>query len=162
MNSKKNIFLFFILMGMLACHSEKQTDSQIISVERGRYLAVISGCNDCHTPGWALKPLQIPESDWLRGSDIGFQGPWGTTYPTNLRLYFSTISEESWAQFSRNVITRPPMPWWILHQFSEADARSLYRFLRKLGPVGKPVPDFVPEGQKVSTPVIEFYPKNSK
>ena len=42
-------------------------------VERGAYLVVIAGCNDCHTPGFFFgKP--DPEK-YLGGSDVGFEIP---------------------------------------------------------------------------------------
>lgn len=58
------------------------------SIERGRYLAKIGGCNDCHTPGYGLSGGQVPEAQWLVGDQLGWNGPWGTTYPSNLRLFF--------------------------------------------------------------------------
>ncbi|SRR6266498_686276 len=33
--------------------------------ERGRYVVAISGCNDCHTPGFLLNGGKTPEKDWL-------------------------------------------------------------------------------------------------
>src|SRR4051794_1557083 len=51
----------------------------------GRYLIKIAGCNDCHSPGGMENKLG-PESDWLTGSPLGFNGPWGTSYAPNLRL----------------------------------------------------------------------------
>ena len=54
-------------------------------IERGRYLVKISGCNDCHTAGYAMTGGNIPESQWLMGDKLGWRGPWGTTYPANLR-----------------------------------------------------------------------------
>ena len=55
-------------------------------VERGRYLAIIGGCNDCHTDGYLQAEGDVPEDRWLLGSPVGWRGPWGTTYPPNLRL----------------------------------------------------------------------------
>lgn len=57
------------------------------SLQRGRYLVQIAGCNDCHTAGYAMAPEKVPESAWLTGDQLGWSGPWGTTYPSNLRLY---------------------------------------------------------------------------
>ncbi|MDQ1241342.1 MAG: hypothetical protein QG550_593, partial [Pseudomonadota bacterium] len=35
-------------------------------VARGRYLVVVSGCNDCHTPGYMQNGgPKLPEKDWL-------------------------------------------------------------------------------------------------
>ena len=47
-----------------------------------------SGCNDCHTAGYMQKDGQVPETEWLTGDSMGWQGPWGTTYAANLRLLF--------------------------------------------------------------------------
>ena len=55
-------------------------------VERGRYLAIIGGCNDCHTDGYLQTEGDVPEEQWLLGSPLGWRGPWGTTFPPNLRL----------------------------------------------------------------------------
>lgn len=65
-------------------------------IERGKYLARIGGCNDCHTPGFAESAGNTPTRQWLTGSPVGFQGPWGTTYPANLRLYVQGMSESQW------------------------------------------------------------------
>ena len=55
-------------------------------IEHGSYLVTVGGCNDCHTAGYAESAGEVPESDWLQGDSLGWQGPWGTTYATNLRL----------------------------------------------------------------------------
>lgn len=47
-------------------------------IEKGRRLVRIAGCNDCHTPGYSQMEGNLPEKDWLLGSDVGFKGPWGT------------------------------------------------------------------------------------
>ena len=60
--------------------------ADVQTVERGRYLIATSGCNDCHTPGYSESGGTLPAHHWLVGAPLGFQGPWGTTYPTNLRL----------------------------------------------------------------------------
>lgn len=49
--------------------------------ERGRYLLKKSGCNDCHTPGYAQSGGAVPEKDWLTGDSLGWRGPRGTTHP---------------------------------------------------------------------------------
>ena len=49
------------------------------SLKRGRYIAQIAGCNDCHTPGYALSGGKVPEKAWLTGDSFGWRGPWGTT-----------------------------------------------------------------------------------
>jgi hypothetical protein len=78
-------------------------------VERGRYLATIAGCNDCHTPfklgpngpepdmtrllsghpqGLVMPPPPaLPPGPWVwvgSGTNTAFAGPWGISYAFNL------------------------------------------------------------------------------
>ena len=125
-------------------------------VERGRYLAKIAGCNDCHTAGYAMSGGKVPESQWLLGDKLGWRGPWGTTYPANLRLYMSSMSEAQWVKAAKAMQTRPPMPWFALHDMTEQDLRAIYKYVRQLGPVGEPAPVFVPPGKEPQTPYVQF------
>jgi mono/diheme cytochrome c family protein len=130
------------------------------SIARGRYLVSITGCNDCHTPGYAQKGGQAPVAAWLTGGSVGYQGPWGTTYPANLRLTVQSMSEAQWLVFAR-AERRPPMPWFSLKEMSDADLTDIYRFIRSLGPAGEPAPAAVPPGGKVSTAFIVLMPQNT-
>ncbi len=123
---------------------------------RGRYLVVVGGCNECHTPGYVEAGGKLPEQQWLTGSDVGWQGGWGTTYPANLRLFMSAMSEDAWVQYARHAVTRPPMGWFVLNALTESDARELYRFVSALGPSGAAAPPYVPPGSAVGTAVIRF------
>jgi mono/diheme cytochrome c family protein len=132
------------------------SDADRALVARGRYLVQTAGCNDCHTPGYGAAEGQVPESLWLTGDALGWSGPWGTTYPTNLRLYVSGHSEASWLRTARSFKPRPPMPWFNVHAMTERDLRALYRYVRHLGPAGAPVPAYVPPGQAPAGPVVQF------
>jgi len=125
-------------------------------VERGRYLARIAGCNDCHTAGYAERAGDVPEKDWLTGDSLGWRGPWGTTYPIDLRLYMNGMTEQQWLATARAARSRPPMPWFALRDMSDEDLRALYHFVRALGPGGKPAPAFVPPGEEPRTPCVSF------
>lgn len=125
-------------------------------IQRGRYIAQIAGCNDCHTAGYAMSGGKVPEAQWLTGDKLGWRGPWGTTYPTNLRLYMAGMSEAQWVKRAKTMQTRPPMPWFALHDMSERDLRAIYRFTRSLGPAGEPAPVFVPPGQTPQGPYVQF------
>ena len=63
------------------------------SVAHGRYLVEIADCNGCHTPGFGESGGKIPEADRLVGSPLGFKGPWGTSYPANLRTKAQALDE---------------------------------------------------------------------
>jgi mono/diheme cytochrome c family protein len=122
-------------------------------IERGRYLVRISGCNDCHTEGYMAAEGKMDESRWLTGSQLGWQGPWGTTYAANLRLTMQNLTLAQWLQAAR-APRRPPMPWFALRDMKDEDLASIYHFVRSLGPAGGAAPDFVPPGGAVRTPVV--------
>lgn len=126
------------------------------SIERGRYLMRITGCNDCHTPGYAASGGKVPEQQWLTGDALGWRGPWGTTYASNLRLFMQNLNEQQWVNLARTVEYRPPMPWFSLRAMSNQDLRALYRYVRHLGPAGQPAPAYVPPGEVPKGPHVTF------
>jgi len=129
-------------------------------VARGRYLVTIGGCNDCHTPGYPEKNGEVPEDQWLIGSNVGFSGPWGTSYAANLRLLAQRLSVEEWIPYLR-APRLPPMPWFNVAKLSDEDLRAMHRFIHSLGPAGTAAPTLVAPGEQVTTPYIEFVPKTN-
>lgn len=127
-------------------------------IERGRYLIATSGCNDCHTVGYPEGGGNIPESEWLKGVPVGFQGPWGTSYPANLRRTTANMDEAQFIARSRSQLL-PPMPWFSLRDMKDEDVAAIYRFIRSLGPAGEDMPVYVPPGQKVNTAYFYFVPQ---
>jgi mono/diheme cytochrome c family protein len=131
-------------------------------VAQGRYLVMMSGCNDCHTRGYLQLEGKVPEPDWLTGTSVGWYGPWGTTYPINLRLFMQYLSEDAWIKFSRSTKSRPAMPWWVLHEMKEQDLRAIFLFIKNLGPNGVNAPVDLPPNQKPNPPYFEFVPEVAK
>jgi len=125
-------------------------------LERGRYVARVAGCNDCHTAGYMQSGGQVPETRWLTGDSLGWQGPWGTTYAINLRRYMAELSEAQWLERARHLNARPPMPWFALRDMNDGDLRAIYRLVRSLGPLGEPAPAFLPPGSTAAGPVVSF------
>jgi len=125
-------------------------------IKRGRYLTVIGSCNDCHTHGYAERAGEVPEADWLTGDALGWQGPWGTTYPPNLRRLMAALEEDEWLTYAKTVQLRPPMPWYQLRAMTDDDLRAIYHFVRALGPAGAPAPAYLPPGATVAGPVVIF------
>ncbi len=103
-------------------------------VEAGRYLIVVGGCNDCHTPGWDVAADKTPESQWLTGTPVGWQGPWGTTYPSNLRLLAAKMTEDDFVTMLKTRKDRPPMPWSNVNRMNQADVRAIYAYLSTWAP----------------------------
>ena len=130
------------------------SDTDLIA--RGEYMVRMGGCNDCHTPGWNDSAGQLPTAQWLTGSPLGNLGPWGTTYPANLRLKIASMDEQTWLAYSGNLHTRPLMPDFALRAMHEDDRRAIYRFIHSLGPAGQPAPAYLPPGQKPTPPYLEL------
>ncbi len=142
--------------GAQAAGAKAATPAQRALIERGRYLVRTSGCNDCHTPGYTESAGKVDEKLWLTGDALGWNGPWGTTYPTNLRLWMRGRSEANWLATARSFQPRPPMPWFNVHAMTDADLRAIHRYITWLGPAGKPAPAYVPPGQAPAGPVVRF------
>jgi mono/diheme cytochrome c family protein len=123
---------------------------------RGRYLTVIAGCNDCHTPGYDRQGDKIPETAWLTGTPLGWHGPWGTTYAVNVRLYVQKMSEEAWIARWRSNEARPPMPWRSMRAMTDADLRAIYQYARHLGAAGAETPAYVPPEKQPTPPFVQF------
>jgi mono/diheme cytochrome c family protein len=132
-------------------------DRSAHAVARGRYLVTISGCNDCHTDGYLQNGGNVPEREWLTGTAVGYQGPWGTTYASNLRLVVGKMTEAQWLAHARKE-RLPPMPWFNLAKMTDADLKAVYAYVRSLGPAGVAAPAYVAPGGKVSTPYFVFVP----
>ncbi|HSN21210.1 MAG TPA: c-type cytochrome [Usitatibacter sp.] len=139
-----------------AYHADARDAQGHDPIARGRYLVKIAGCNDCHTPGYGSSGGKVPEDRWLTGDRVGWNGPWGTTYPANLRLALNGMSEDHWVHLAKTAKYRPPMPWFALHDMSEQDLRDIHRYVRSLGPAGEPAPAYLPPEAKPSGPVIAF------
>lgn len=134
--------------------------------ERGRYLAITMGCNDCHTPGALYGGPDFGRE--LSGSEVGWHGPWGTSFARNLTPDPETGLGSWTADQVANVLRTgvrpdgsvllPPMPWPNTSQMSEPDLRALVAYLRSLKPVRHAVPKALPPGGEYSGPVIPFPP----
>jgi len=127
-------------------------------IDRGRHLIRISGCNDCHTHGFMQDP-NVPESEWLTGSMIGWRGPWGTTYASNLRRHLAAWDDDqAWIAMVRSRHGLPPMPWPSLHAMDDDELRSIHRYIRSLPVTGEVMPMPVPPDRDPSTPWVPLVP----
>jgi mono/diheme cytochrome c family protein len=123
------------------------------TLARGKYMVQTGHCNNCHTSGYTRSEGKIPEKDWLLGSTpLGYRGPWGTTYATNLRLTLPKFTQEQWVSYAKTMKARPPMPWWPLRDTTDADLAAMYQYIKHLGPAGQMAPDFVPPDKEPKPP----------
>jgi mono/diheme cytochrome c family protein len=131
-------------------------------IDAGRYLVRIGGCNDCHTAGYveqiAMTGKEMPEADWLTGVDVGFSGPWGVSYPANLRLSLQNMTEAEFIAMSLAGEGRPPMPWPSLMAMSDSDLKAVYAYIRSLGPKGVAAPAALSPGVEPDRPHMSFEP----
>jgi mono/diheme cytochrome c family protein len=133
-----------------------QASSNPQQIERGRYVVEIGGCNDCHTAGYADAGGKAPESERLKGDTLGYRGPWGTTYPTNLRLSIGKMTEDQWLKYAKSLMTRPPMPWFNVRAMNDGDLRALYAYIKSLGASGNQSPAFLPPDKQPKAPYIQW------
>jgi mono/diheme cytochrome c family protein len=140
----------------LGAQAGKQAAPSAQQIERGRYVVEIGGCNDCHTAGYADAGGKAAESDRLKGDTLGYRGPWGTTYPTNLRLSLGKMTEDEWVKYGKSLMTRPPMPWFNVRAMNDGDLRALYQYIKSLGSSGTAAPAFVPPDKTPKPPFIQW------
>ena len=146
-----------ILIGMTVVASTAVAADEV-SVEEGLRIAIVGGCHDCHTDGFAASEGKIDPEKALRGNPVGFQGPWGTTYPPNLRITLSKMDEDEFVSYSRDLKTRPPMPWFGVRALTDNELRSFFRYVKSLGEPGEPAPEYVKPGEAPKSPYIVFVP----
>jgi mono/diheme cytochrome c family protein len=130
-----------------------------VSVKRGEQVSITSGCHDCHTANYNETGGKIDPALALKGTVLGWQGPWGTTYASNLRIVAKEKgSEDAFVQYAKTFQARPPMPFFNVHAMDESDVRSLYQYIVSLGEPGDSAPEYAPPGQEPKTPYIVIAP----
>ncbi|MCM3877919.1 MAG: cytochrome C [Thermoanaerobaculia bacterium] len=122
----------------------------------GRYLSIIGGCHECHTPHDDKGKL-LPKKDYTGGWEM--KGPWGRNITPNLTPHPDAyLGRATKAEFvgrfksfvsltgdnapvapkGRNTI----MPWLPLSGLTEDDLGMLYDFLKTLPPIENKVNPF--------------------
>ena len=136
----------------------------VVSVEHGLQVSITHGCHDCHTAGYAESDGKLDSSAALKGSPIGWRGPWGTTYALNLRLTVAqkAKTEDEFVRFAKTLKTRPPMPWFNVRAMEENDLRSLFQYIKSLGEPGEQMPEAVGPGEEPKTPYYLLQPTPPK
>jgi len=129
-----------------------------VSVERGLYISIIGGCHFCHTEGYREAEGKIDPEKALKGSSVGWRGPWGTTYAANLREMVTWSSEDKWVDRLKNSVSLPPMPWYQVQAMAESDMRSLYLYIKSLGAPGESAPFYRTAGKEPKTPYVTLAP----
>jgi mono/diheme cytochrome c family protein len=132
-------------------------------VERGTYLVKTSGvCKDCHTPGGMYGAPDA--SRQLAGSELGWTGPWGTSYASNLtpdpETGIGSWSEEDIVKAIQKGVkpdgtpVLPPMPWPNLAGLNFNDAHAIAAYLKTIPPVKHKVPAALPPGRRAASALV--------
>ena len=131
-------------------------------VARGKYMVAIAGCIDCHTPGSLYGAPDT--SRMLSGSELGWTGPWGTSYPANLTpdstTGIGTYTEDDIVTAFRTGHKKsgapilPPMPWPMYASFTDEDAYAIAAYLKTLPPVVHAVPKNLASGAKAPAALV--------
>jgi mono/diheme cytochrome c family protein len=163
---------FIILaVGIAACALLSFATQAADDVARGKYLVVIAGCNDCHTPGYFLgKPDQ---TRYLGGSDVGFEVPGlGVFHGPNLTPDKETgLGTWTDAQIATALTTgkrpdgrelAPVMPWRAFANFTKDDVRSVIAFLRTLPSVKGKAPGPYNSTEQSNALVMKIVPGGKK
>ena len=98
----------------------------------------------------------MEKAQWLMGSRVGLQGPWGTTYATNLRLRIAAMDEAEWLKYTANLHTRPLDAGLQCPRHERGRSPRDLPFHQSLGPAGEPAPAYLPPGKKPPLPYFEF------
>lgn len=141
----------------------------IATAEHGAYLATVMGCHDCHTPGSLYGQPDFQRA--LSGSELGWVGPWGVSYPANLTPDPITgIGAWSEGDIIRALQSgkrpdgsdiRPPMPWPDFAHLKPKDVRSIALYLKSLVPVTHQMPPRLGPGEKASGSLIFLPPPSA-
>jgi mono/diheme cytochrome c family protein len=137
------------------------------AVARGKYLAVIGGCTDCHTPGFFVgKP---DEKRYLGGSEVGFEIPGlGVFHGPNLTPDKETglgswsdaeiiMAMQTGVRPDKRILA-PIMPWKALAQLTKDDAMAMVAYLRSIPAVKNKVPGPFGPSEKPTSFVMKVVP----
>jgi cytochrome c553 len=154
-----------LVLGLVAAPTLAQTTGSIAArrIERGRYLADIAACHDCHSPKIDAQMTPDPNRAFsgrpqtttppAQGGEIrasldltAWSGPWGHSYAANLTPDEETglggrYTEEAFIRTMRTgkkpegEALAPPMPWTVYRNMTDEDLKSLFAYLQTLKPV---------------------------
>jgi mono/diheme cytochrome c family protein len=131
-------------------------------IARGKYLVSIAGCQDCHTPGGLYGAPDMTRM--LSGSELGWTGPWGTSYPANITPDVATgignyteddiVTAIQTGHKKSGAPILPPMPWPLYANFTHDDAYAVAAYLKSIPPVVHAAPKILDKGVKAPAALV--------
>jgi mono/diheme cytochrome c family protein len=150
----------------IAATSVANNKARAEKLKLGERLTYVGGCNDCHTPGTFYGNADAKRR--LSGSELGWEGPWGVTYPRNLTPDMETgIGKWTEDDIVRAIRTGvrpdkspllPPMPWPMYAHMTDQEAYAVAAYLKSMPPVKHKVPDRQPANGKAIGARLTFPP----
>jgi mono/diheme cytochrome c family protein len=164
------LLLALLVPALVSCSAKVETGDgstaaaadTVATAEHGKYLVSVLGCHDCHTPGTLYNAPDFNRA--LSGSELGWTGPWGTSYPRNLTPDIET-GIGSWSeddivralQTGRrpdNSELKPPMPWPTYAGLTSRDVHSVAKYLKSIPPVSHANLPVLSPGQKAPAALV--------
>ena len=146
-----------VILMVVSCTGKMSKEKM---VERGKYLVNATGVLWYHTPiGKDGKP------DFLKmfaGSNIGYQGPWGVTYPKNLTPDIDTgiggLTDEEVIDLIKEEVNSGKLAMfnYYYRNLTDEDLKCIVSYLRTLTPISNKVPSDLKPGEVPKTPVINL------
>jgi cytochrome c553 len=149
------------ILGVAALMAQAPAAPSPAKIARGKYLATIGACNDCHSP--KLDPQQHPDpkrpfsgrpqttlAPTQNNAEIhasldltAWAGPWGVSYGANLTPDPETGLKKRYteASFIKTLRTGkkpegedllPPMPWELYKVMADDDLKALWAYLQTI------------------------------
>jgi mono/diheme cytochrome c family protein len=139
-------------------------------IGRGRYLVVIAGCSDCHTPGALLGAPDLKL--YLGGSDVGFLIPGQAIFVGQNLTPDKETGIGAWTddQIVTAIRTgkRPDgselsgvMPYEAFSHLTDEDAQAIAAFLKSIPPVSNKNAGPIPESDKATVGVSVILPPDA-
>ncbi len=160
------------LMGQSASSPAPAQSAKARQLARGRYLATIGACNDCHSPKLegltpdpkrafsgrpqtTMAPSENPKEIHASLDLTAWAGPWGVSYGANLTPDPETGLKKRYteASFIKTLRTGkkpegedllPPMPWILYKVMPDADLKALYAYLQTIPAINNNVKNAAP------------------
>lgn len=153
------VLLSLLVAAVPVLAQQKKKVSKSGRVARGKYLATIAGCHDCHSPkvdaqmtpdmsrAFSGRPQSTPppkqrEGEITASMDLtAWAGPWGNSFAANLTPDPETGLGRRYdeAKFIKTIRTGkkpegepllPPMPWNVYAHMTDEDLKSLWAYLK--------------------------------
>jgi uncharacterized protein YjiS (DUF1127 family)/mono/diheme cytochrome c family protein len=143
------VALLVVVAGAASAIPSRAVLAQDAQIKRGKYLATLGGCNDCHTPGYFFGKPDMGR--FLGGSEVGFEIPGlGVFHGPNLTPDQDTglgkwsteeiVTAITKGQRPDGRMLAPIMPWHAFASLIREDVRAIAAFLQSLPPIRNKVP----------------------